>query len=74
MTHTHRWIIKPPDGPESLGRCWCGSRRMFPNSTDFQGHPYRNWTVGSPGSRKRKDDEYVRLVEIESLTGEVPSW
>lgn len=35
MTCVHWWLIAPPTGPESLGRCRkCGKERMFKNATD----------------------------------------
>ena len=33
--HAHHWVIEPPDGPFSLGRCRsCDEERRFPNSTE----------------------------------------
>ncbi len=32
----HHWIIEPPNGPKSVGRCRrCGRRERFPNSSDY---------------------------------------
>jgi hypothetical protein len=33
--HAHHWVIEPPNGPFSLGRCRsCNEERRFPNSTE----------------------------------------
>lgn len=32
---SHHWVIEPPNGPFSLGRCkLCGRARKFPNSSE----------------------------------------
>lgn len=34
-SHAHHWLIDPPNGPFSLGRCRsCNEERRFPNSTE----------------------------------------
>ena len=33
--HPHHWVIEPPEGPRSLGRCRrCGLERSFANSNE----------------------------------------
>lgn len=29
--HTHHWVIEPPSGPTSIGRCRCGLSKEFEN-------------------------------------------
>jgi hypothetical protein len=37
-SHPHHWLIDPPDGALSTGRCkLCGIERSFPNSTEAAG-------------------------------------
>lgn len=36
--HRHTWRLKPPNGPVTQGKCRCGARRDFPNSTDRDFH------------------------------------
>jgi len=34
-SHAHHWVIEPPNGPFSLGRCRsCNEEKQFPNSTE----------------------------------------
>ena len=34
-TCSHYWVIKPADGPESLGKCkYCKEKRQFQNWVD----------------------------------------
>ncbi len=37
IPHTHHWCLASPDGPESLGKCYCGEERMFKNSNPHEG-------------------------------------
>ncbi len=40
--HAHHWLIEPPTGPLSVGRCReCGSERSFSN-----GSPAAAWVRG----------------------------
>lgn len=33
-SHAHHWLIEPPVGPRSVGRCrGCGSERAFSNAS-----------------------------------------
>ena len=46
---THRWVIDPPQGPTSQGRCRnCGSERAFENSPTVYGR-------GGPDGRSGGD-------------------
>ena len=40
-THTHTWILEPPNGPTSLGTCRaCGEQKDFPNAIEEPGYNY----------------------------------
>ena len=46
---THHWIIQPPEGPVSQGRCrLCGEEREFSNSVDT---PYGGWNPQNKGEK-----------------------
>lgn len=45
---THHFIIDPPNGPTSEGRCkLCGEQRTFSNSTAFN-----SWELMRQGGKK----------------------
>ncbi len=56
-THcTHHWIIKPPEGPVSIGRCsLCGEERKFSDS----GEARVNWALLSREARNRLEKGVV---------------
>lgn len=43
--HKHHWLVDPPNGPTSSGRCSCGSVQEFRNSREEEAPP--------PGERRR---------------------
>ncbi len=49
---SHQWIIKPPEGPVSIGRCrLCGEERKLSNS----GETRVNWALLSREARIRRE-------------------
>lgn len=35
--HIHKFIYPPPNGPESIGKCRCGEKKLGYNSMDGRG-------------------------------------
>ncbi len=61
----HHWLIEPPNGPTSRGRCkQCGHTRTFPNSSEdsiWDGAEGRSrWNdMGLSRRRRNRDEEPV---------------
>ena len=54
LHHAHHWIISPPNGPFSEGKCrYCGKTSMMRNSFEGSGH----WMTG-------KDRRALKLDEV----------
>jgi len=48
---THHWIIDPPNGPTSTGRCrLCGATKQFTNNWDIN---YKDSLTATMSGKKR---------------------
>ena len=47
--HRHHWIIDPPRGPMSTGRCACGEVRQFDNVGEEEKRTPRDWNAIKSG-------------------------